>query len=95
VYNIKMQCMKFIYQADDPDRWLRKEAKFKAREVRGVRRTSCTPQRQRAEAQRRNWTIYEAIKHHQGLLALALRVMPCFFNSAWKLLRCRPTWRAA
>jgi hypothetical protein len=44
-----------------PHRWLCKEAKFKAREARGVRRTSCTPQRQRAEAQRRNWPIYEAI----------------------------------
>jgi hypothetical protein len=44
-----------------PNRWLCKEAKFKARESRGVRRTSCTPQRQRDEAQRRNWTIYEAI----------------------------------
>jgi hypothetical protein len=45
-----------------PNRWLCKEAKFKAREARGVRRTSSTPQRQRAEAQRRNWTIYKAIK---------------------------------
>jgi hypothetical protein len=44
-----------------PSRWLCKEAKFKAREARGVRRTSSTPQRQRAEAQRRSWTIYEAI----------------------------------
>jgi hypothetical protein len=44
-----------------PNRWLCKEAKFKARASRGVRRTLCTPQRQRAEAQRRNWTIYEAI----------------------------------
>jgi hypothetical protein len=38
-----------------PNRWLCKEAKFKARESRGVRRTLCTPQRQRDEAQRRNW----------------------------------------
>jgi hypothetical protein len=44
-----------------PNRWLCKEAKFKARESRGVRRTLRTPQRQRDEAQRRNWTIYEAI----------------------------------
>jgi hypothetical protein len=44
-----------------PHRWLCKEAKFKAREARGVRRTLCTPQRQRAEAQRRNWPLYEAI----------------------------------
>jgi hypothetical protein len=44
-----------------PNRWLCKEAKFKARESRGVRRTSSTPQRQRDDAQRRNWTIYEAI----------------------------------
>jgi hypothetical protein len=44
-----------------PNRWLGKKPKFKARESRGVRLTSCTPQRQRAEAQRRNWTIYEAI----------------------------------
>jgi hypothetical protein len=45
----------------EKDRWLCKEAKFKAREARGVRRTSCTPQRQRAEAQRRNWPLYKAI----------------------------------
>jgi hypothetical protein len=43
-------------------RWLCKEAKFKARESRGVRRTDSTPQRQRDEAQRRNWAIYKAIK---------------------------------
>ena len=45
-----------------PNRWLCKEAKFKARESHGVRRTYSTPQRQRDEAQRRNWPIYEAIK---------------------------------
>jgi hypothetical protein len=44
-----------------PNRWLCKEAKFKAREARGVRRTYSAPQRQRDEAQRRDWTIYEAI----------------------------------
>jgi hypothetical protein len=44
-----------------PNRWLCKEAKFKARDARGVRRTSGTPQRQRAEAQRRNRPICEAI----------------------------------
>jgi hypothetical protein len=78
-----------------PNRWLSKEAKFKAcvltttrraggldfrpaaektkarqclqryvcesKHPRGVKRTSCTPQRQRDGAQRRNWTIYEAI----------------------------------
>jgi hypothetical protein len=53
-----------------------------SKQPRGVRRTLCTPQRQRAEAQRRNWSIYEAINRHQGLLARALRVMPCFFSSA-------------
>jgi len=31
-----------------------------------VRRTLCTPQRQRDEAQRRNWTIYEAINFLQN-----------------------------
>src|SRR3972149_7432936 len=31
-----------------PNRWLCKEATFKAREARGVRRTLCTPQRQSA-----------------------------------------------
>src|SRR3990172_918717 len=46
------------------NRWLCKEAKFKARESRGVRRTYSTPQRQRDEAQRRNWPIYEAITIH-------------------------------
>jgi hypothetical protein len=44
-----------------PDRWLRKEAKIKAHESRVARRTYRTPQRQRDEAQRRDWTIYEAI----------------------------------
>ncbi len=57
-----------------PHRWLCKEAKFKAREERGVRRTSGAPQRQRAEAQRRNWAIYEAIKIAFAA-ALALAVM--------------------
>jgi hypothetical protein len=49
------------FEKSHPNRWLCKEAKFKARESRGVRRTKSTPQRQRDEAQRRNWTIYEAI----------------------------------
>ena len=31
-----------------------------SKQSRGVRRTSSTPQRQRDEAQHRNWTIYEA-----------------------------------
>ena len=53
------------------------------------------PRRTPTEKTYTNWTIYEAIKHHQGLLAPALRLMPCFFSSAWKLLRNRPTWRAA
>jgi hypothetical protein len=44
------------------DRWLCKEIKFKAREFRGARRTDSTPQRQRDEAQRRNWAIYEAVE---------------------------------
>jgi hypothetical protein len=43
------------------NRWLRKKPKFKARKSRGVRRTCSTPQRQRDEAQRRNWAFYEAI----------------------------------
>jgi hypothetical protein len=43
------------------NRWLCKKPKFKARESRGVRRTCSTPQRQRDEAQRRNWAFYEAI----------------------------------
>jgi hypothetical protein len=85
-----------------PNRWLCKEAKFKARALtttrragcldfrppaenpkarqclqryvcqskqsREVRRTLCTPQRQRAEAQRRNWTIYEAINFSHVML---------------------------
>ncbi|TFG41014.1 MAG: hypothetical protein E4H48_06715, partial [Syntrophobacterales bacterium] len=57
-----------------PNRWLCKEAKFKARVERGLRRTSSTPQRQRAEAQRRNWAIYEAIKI-TFTAALAVAVM--------------------
>ncbi len=44
-----------------PDRWLRKETKFKARESCGVRRTLSAPQRRPDEAQRRNWAIYEVI----------------------------------
>jgi N-acetylmuramoyl-L-alanine amidase len=55
-----------------PNRWLCKEAKFKARESRGVRRTSSTPQRPRDEAQRRNWTIYEAILVSFFLFVLCL-----------------------
>jgi hypothetical protein len=42
-----------------PLRWLRKKAKVKARESRGARRTYSTPQRQRDEAQRRDWPFYE------------------------------------
>jgi hypothetical protein len=34
---------------------------MKARESRVARRTGSTPQRQRDEAQRRDWTIYEVI----------------------------------
>jgi membrane-bound lytic murein transglycosylase D len=45
-----------------PYRWLCKEAKFKACDARGVRRASGTPQRQRTEAQRRNWAVHKAIK---------------------------------
>jgi hypothetical protein len=57
----------FAIEMDKParshlDRWLCKEAKFKARKSRGVRRTDSTPQRQRDEAQRRNWAIYKAIE---------------------------------
>jgi len=57
-----------------PNRWLCKEAKFKARVERGVRRASSAPQRQRAEAQCRNWAIYEAIKI-TFTAALAVAVM--------------------
>jgi hypothetical protein len=39
-----------------------KRPKFKAREFRVVRCSWPTPQRQRDEAQRRNWTFYKAIK---------------------------------
>jgi len=38
-----------------------KKAKVKARESRGARRTDSTPQRQRDEAQRRDWPFYAAI----------------------------------
>jgi hypothetical protein len=48
---------------------------FKAREARGVRRTSCTPQRQRAEAQRRNWTIQEAINFNSIPWASMLQIV--------------------
>ncbi|HSO59677.1 MAG TPA: lytic transglycosylase domain-containing protein, partial [Desulfobacterales bacterium] len=54
-----------------PNRWLCKEATFKAR---GVRGTSSTPQRQGDEAQRRNRAIYEAIKI-AFTAALAVAVM--------------------
>jgi hypothetical protein len=40
-----------------PNRWLCKEAMFKAHEARGVRRTSCTPQRQSAAGGKRNAEI--------------------------------------
>jgi len=60
-----------------PNRWLCKEAKFKAREARGVRRTCSTPQRQRAEAQRRNWTIYEAIKNACGWFVALILLAGC------------------
>jgi len=43
-----------------------KSFKFKARESRVMRRTHCTPQSQRDEAQRRNWTFYEAIRDYFG-----------------------------
>ena len=60
-----------------PNRWLCKEAKFKARESRGVRRTCSTPQRQRDEAQRRNWTIYEAINEVTRAPSVLYRPWPC------------------
>jgi hypothetical protein len=42
-------------------RRLRKKPKVKARESRVARRTSSTPQRQRDEAQRRDWVFYEVV----------------------------------
>jgi len=44
-----------------PDRRLRPKPEFKARESRGARRTPCTPQRLRGEAQRRNRAFGEAV----------------------------------
>ena len=58
-----------------PNGWHCKEAKFKAREARGVRRTLCTPQRQRDEAQRRNWTVYKAINFRNEGADLYRRVL--------------------
>ena len=68
------------------NRWLCTKSKFKARESRGVRRACRTPQRQRDEAQRRNWAFYEAIKIRLPILrgparwliaALAIAVAGC------------------
>jgi hypothetical protein len=61
-----MTCRKTTRANDDKlairhPRWLCKKPKFKARESRGVRRTCRTPQRQRDEAQRRNWVFHEVI----------------------------------
>jgi glycosyltransferase involved in cell wall biosynthesis/peptidoglycan/xylan/chitin deacetylase (PgdA/CDA1 family) len=46
-----------------PFRWLCKKDKVKARESRGARRTCSTPQRQRDEAQRRDWPFYEDMRN--------------------------------
>ena len=46
-----------------PFRWLCKKDKVKAHESRGARRTCSTPQRQRDEAQRRDWPFYEDIRN--------------------------------
>jgi hypothetical protein len=61
-----MPCRKTLRANDDElaishPRWLCKKPKFKAREPRGARRACRTPQRQRDEAQRRNWAFYKAI----------------------------------
>jgi membrane-bound lytic murein transglycosylase D len=56
------------------NRWLYKEARFKARAARVVSPTSGRPQRPRVDAQRRNWTIYEAIQM-TFTAALVLTVM--------------------
>ena len=66
-----------------PNRWLCKEAKFKARESRGVRRTSSTPQRQSAAGGKRNppqaenWTIYEAINEVTRAASVLYTPSPC------------------